>query len=133
MNLVTATVVTLSLLTSTNLAASPNVPAGTQSTQEKIIELGKDAVRERLKDPESANFRNLNIHKGRSPVENTYYVCGEVNSKNGFGGYAGFAPFQSLVFFYAEKGKGMTGHGLVWSESYDQAKWVEMQSTNCVN
>ena len=46
-------------------------------------------VREMLRDPESARFRNITRHGG--------VICGEVNSKNGFGGYAGFANFSYEV------------------------------------
>ena len=46
-------------------------------------------VRERLKDPESANFRDLVVRqfKGKDAV------CGQVNAKNGFGAYVGFQKF----------------------------------------
>jgi len=98
-----------------------------------IIELGKKSVQKRLKDPWSANFQNLTIHRGTHPVDETYYVCGEVNSKNAFGGYAGFTPFQALVFYWADKHKGITGTATVWDATYDQSKWAEMQNTNCVN
>lgn len=39
-----------------------------------------------LRDPSSAQFRNVEIRKSGA-------ACGEVNSKNGFGGYAGFRQF----------------------------------------
>jgi hypothetical protein len=42
-------------------------------------------VAERLIDPDSAQFRNVTV-VGDS-------VCGEVNSKNRFGGYVGFQRF----------------------------------------
>lgn len=41
----------------------------------------EDAVRENLRDPESANFRDSVVSKGGSRA------CVEWNSKNGFGGY----------------------------------------------
>jgi hypothetical protein len=45
----------------------------------------------RLKDPSSAQFRATFVARSSgSPV-----VCGEVNSKTGFGGYAGFQRFVS--------------------------------------
>jgi hypothetical protein len=42
-----------------------------------------------LKDPDSAKFRNMRFVKynGRT------VVCGEVNSKNSYGGYVGFENF----------------------------------------
>ena len=56
------------------------------------MDRGKDLVKDKLKDPSSAQFRNVYFHrnKGQPPI-----TCGEVNSKNGFGGYVGFQPFLS--------------------------------------
>jgi hypothetical protein len=48
--------------------------------------MSEDAVRARLKDPESAQFQNQRVSaKGAA--------CGEVNAKNGFGGYTGFKRY----------------------------------------
>lgn len=44
-------------------------------------------VRNSLKDPVSAQFRNLRGGKSNGSV------CGEINAKNSFGGYVGFQPF----------------------------------------
>lgn len=42
-----------------------------------------------LKDPESADFRDVHFYSGGGvPV-----ACGEVNAKNGFGGFTGFERF----------------------------------------
>ncbi len=56
------------------------------------MEKGKEAVRYLLKDPDSAKFRNVFFHKGPDGVPMT---CGEVNSRNAFGAYAGFQHFIS--------------------------------------
>lgn len=49
----------------------------------------QDAVCERLKDADSAKFRNVQFYSGSgSPI-----VCGEVNARNGFGGFSGFERF----------------------------------------
>lgn len=48
----------------------------------------KDAVRYKLKDPESALFADL--HQG----DNEYFWCGTVNSRNGFGGMSGPKHFM---------------------------------------
>lgn len=45
----------------------------------------KDAIRSQLKDPGSAQFRDLLSHDATT--------CGYVNSKNSYGAYAGFSPF----------------------------------------
>ena len=52
--------------------------------QAKVDEV-KEAVRDRLKDPNSAQFSNVKVVEG--------LVCGEVNAKNSFGGYAGRQRF----------------------------------------
>lgn len=52
-------------------------------------ELGQDTVRSKLKDPESAEFRNVQFYSG-GPTPTT---CGEVNAKNGFGGFSGYERF----------------------------------------
>ena len=56
------------------------------SADEKMIVEGKAAVASHLRDPGSATFRNLTLFKPTT-------LCGEVNAKNGFGGYAGFEAF----------------------------------------
>lgn len=62
---------------------------GPEKVKEKVLE----AVRNRLKDPASAQFRDVRL------VEFSFgqVVCGEVNAKNAFGGYVGFTPFVSDV------------------------------------
>ena len=63
---------------------------GTYSESKKYAwnEQGKDAIKTKLKDPESAQFRNVQFHSGVAPV-----TCGEVNAKNSFGGYSGYERF----------------------------------------
>jgi hypothetical protein len=52
-------------------------------------EVGQNALKNKLKDPESATFRNVEFYSGGSvPV-----TCGEVNARNSFGGYSGFERF----------------------------------------
>ena len=47
-----------------------------------------------LKDPDSAQFRDMTVVAPTKINKNqTGIVCGEVNSKNSFGGYTGFHPF----------------------------------------
>jgi len=45
-------------------------------------------IADKLRDPESAQFRNEHIGSAGA-------LCGEVNSRNGSGGYAGFTRFIS--------------------------------------
>ena len=51
-----------------------------------------------MRDPESARFRNerIRILWTKSGQRMVVY-CGEVNSRNGFGGMAGFAPVQVFL------------------------------------
>jgi hypothetical protein len=48
------------------------------------------AVKSELRDPSSAQFRDVHLNK-----LNSSEVCGEVNAKNAFGGYSGFARFAA--------------------------------------
>lgn len=51
------------------------------------VTLLQEAVRARLLDPASAQFRMDGYREGSS------FYCGYVNAKNRFGGYTGFQPF----------------------------------------
>ena len=52
------------------------------------IQIGQEAVRERLKDPESAIFRDVYFVNRVAPV-----ACGWFNAKNSFGGYGDWQRF----------------------------------------
>jgi len=60
--------------------------ADDKSREDAIIERAKNVVLENLRDPSSAQFKNVRLYGS--------WVCGEVNSKNGFGGYAGYERFS---------------------------------------
>lgn len=67
----------------------PENPYADDVRQYVWIDRGKDAIIEKLKDPDSAKFRNVRFYSGGGvPV-----VCGQVNAKNAFGGYTGFERF----------------------------------------
>jgi hypothetical protein len=69
--------------------SEPAASADEPWRQEVWINRTKDAVRSKLRDPDSAKFRNLTFHRFQgAPI-----VCGEVNSKNGFGGMTGYQGF----------------------------------------
>lgn len=55
------------------------------------IESATAAVAERMRDPGSAQFREITF-RSLNGVDD-YVVCGEVNARNGFGAYAGFTRF----------------------------------------
>ncbi len=62
----------------------------------------KKILKENLKDPDSAKFRNIQKPKkfwGKSlTIRNSWLVCGEVNSKNSYGGYSGFERYAMQFF-----------------------------------
>lgn len=53
----------------------------------------RETVAYDMKDPDSVQFRNMAATRSPSGVT---YVCGEVNARNGFGGYVGFSPFYGM-------------------------------------
>ena len=64
-----------------------------QKQQEEVLtltSLGEKYVREKIRDPGSAQFRNQFIGKGGAP-------CGEVNAKDAFGTYIGFQRYISVA------------------------------------
>ncbi|QOI55934.1 hypothetical protein [Rouxiella badensis] len=73
--------------------------SGCNPSDSKVIDYGKEAIAQQLKDPASANFRNVIFHKDSvQPSDGVSgYVCGEVNGKNSFGGYVGFGRFYIHV------------------------------------
>ncbi len=73
----------------------PLVLAGCKPGEEKAIYLAKSEVAANLKDPASAQFRNVKVSKMTDAEDGHVIavVCGEINGKNGFGAYAGFHPF----------------------------------------
>jgi hypothetical protein len=62
-------------------------------TENQAIEKAKIIVADSLKDPSSAQFRNVRI----ADYQNKKVICGEVNGKNSYGGYAGFSLFVSGI------------------------------------
>lgn len=55
------------------------------------ITAAKKAVIEQLKDPNSAEFKN--VGKYVATISGKPMVCGQVNAKNSMGGYVGFRRF----------------------------------------
>jgi hypothetical protein len=55
----------------------------------------RDAVLRQLRDPASAQFRNVAVVRAKQGL--SWAFCGEVNAKNGFGGYTGFVPFYTVA------------------------------------
>lgn len=59
--------------------------------QKEIVRVG---VRDALKDPMSAQFAEL---LGGVNTKGVVTVCGHVNAKNSYGGYAGASPFLGVL------------------------------------
>ena len=62
----------------------------------RVVETAKNQVRYAMKDPGSAQFREIRGYSFSGPG-NGYVVCGMVNGKNSYGGYSGFKPFRTSV------------------------------------
>lgn len=65
-----------------------------------VMAAGKATLLRNLKDPDTAKLRSLKVGKDR-------FLCGEVNARNGFGGYVGYRRFvvlASQVYFDDDSG-----------------------------
>jgi len=70
----------------------PQVEGQTTAQEVAWVEKGKEAVRAKMKDPESTQFQNVFFHRG---IDSMPMTCGEVNGGNSFGGDSGFQRFIS--------------------------------------
>lgn len=53
------------------------------------IELVREGMQDRLKDADSAKFRNVRFGSGQEKST----ICGDVNAKNSYGAYNGYVSF----------------------------------------
>lgn len=74
------------LLLITTMLVAFNAQAGT------TIQQAKQAVKEVMVDPSSAQFKDLFVVNG----DMGQIVCGSVNGRNGFGGYTGYQHFIAI-------------------------------------
>lgn len=80
------------MLSSGGPEPAPVPPKVTHPVTAEQEEQAKQTIAKRVKDPQSLMVRNLvAVEYGKSPEKLS--VCGEYNSKNSFGGYAGFSGF----------------------------------------
>jgi hypothetical protein len=77
------------------LWCDPSLAQSNNPTHEATaVSKAKTAILRRLKDPESARFRDIHVRVEKAAAGNLVtVVCGQVNAKNSFGGYVGFRPF----------------------------------------
>lgn len=90
------------------------------SENERLIALAKADVAKEFKDPDSVNFRNMQVEKN-PPTSGVMYVCGEINAKNGFGAYVGYEKFYSRL---EGQGSNITAKYSVLQETaVEQGSW----------
>jgi hypothetical protein len=63
--------------------------AFSQFEDDELSERIQGNVISKLRDPDSAQFRDLRLVR----TDTMAYLCGQVNSRNAFGGYTGFQLF----------------------------------------
>jgi hypothetical protein len=79
--------------------AAAKAPASEKAAQEAV----KVFFNKTLRDPESARYSFQPMVRGQAHSRDDqrplvgWFMCGTINSKNGFGGYAGQAPW--IVYF----------------------------------
>lgn len=74
-----------------NVAKQSDSESNSASRDGLWIIQNQDLIKQKLRDPESAQFKDTIVsRRSGSPI-----VCGLVNGKNAFGGYAGFQRFIS--------------------------------------
>ena len=59
------------------------------NTEAKALSQAKKSLADDMKDPSSAQFRNVKLQ----PYLDGYVICGEVNAKNSYGAYVGYTRF----------------------------------------
>lgn len=88
-------------------------PYASPAKQYGWIRVSKDAVGVKLKDADSARYRNVAFYSGGG----TPVVCGEVNARNSFGGYSGYERFiaagSTMAYLESEVSDGI---GPVWDK-----------------
>jgi len=100
--------------------AEPESPYADTGRQAAWVANGQQSIKGQLKDPESATFRNVHFYSGGG----TPVVCGEVNARNGFGGYTGYERFVAAGTLIAAVESQVEG-GLdpVWKKFCKRASW----------
>src|SRR5665213_3288498 len=78
------------------LAAAALTIAAAPLSDADVIQVAEQAVANKLSDPESARFNGVFVHRSQTSAASST-VCGFVNAKNQYGGYAGRKPFRVLM------------------------------------
>ncbi|HEY1632800.1 MAG TPA: hypothetical protein VGF56_15895 [Rhizomicrobium sp.] len=89
----------------------------------------EERMKAALRDPDSAKYSNVQAFRmsGNGPV--SYVFCGEVNAKNGFGGYTGNTGFVAgpalATLETTEQGDDAAAFELIWRNLCSQTNYVE--------
>ena len=75
--------------------------AGSREDQELEIAFtfasqGLTSLKRRLRDPGSAEFRDVWAVRGTISADTSYFACGYENSRNAYGTHTGFSPFVAI-------------------------------------
>lgn len=91
--------------------SAPEVKAAREPSSAIYIATAQQMIRDKLRDPGSAKFRNVRV----GPYLNTKIVCGYVNSRNGFGGMTGYQRFAVSGMAVLEEEAAPGEMDLIWS------------------
>jgi hypothetical protein len=92
--------------------SSEPADAGEQIAEYQVQ--AKNTMTASLKDPGSAQYQDVEAHEVASKP-GVYVFCGEVNSKNGFGGYTGYQRFVAAVTIAATE-DAVSGFDKLWRQ-----------------
>lgn len=98
-------------------------PAGPSDSDLRVA--AQMAVEANLRDPGSAEFRNVVVVRGDSSTA----VCGEVNAKNGFGGYTGYTSFVAIGRLVQIQTRRDDGFTTLWNAACvaQRGKWDRVE------
>jgi hypothetical protein len=88
------------LVIAAGVAAGGSLPRPATPEETAVV---AEAVRHRLKDPDSMQLENVRVGPGKTAGSLT--VCGEVNARNAMGGYVGMRTFYAMYVLENKVGK----------------------------
>jgi hypothetical protein len=97
------TILSLLLVTSSAAAATDSGPSA-----DVAITSAKQAVAERMPNPNAAAFRNVSAYRPDASIREPQAVCGEVSVRDGFDRYNGYRNFV-WVAAYSDRGTAYIG------------------------
>jgi len=100
-------------------AAYKEVRGDSEVSHADAVWIGKQAVKGLLKDSGSAKFRGIEYVRFKSGG----FICGEVNSKNSFGGFSGWQHFISAGTQTAYLEEQVSGFRGIWRDYCRGKAW----------